>query len=191
MTSSRTLAVSALSILICACANIKAPPPQPSMANVNSAKTMSSAVKLGPFKLRAGLSSSIDESISVRGANTLKPPSGSTFSGYLRDVLMTELRAANKLDEASHVAITGELTASELDAGMSTGTATLGARFAVTGAGGVCFDKELVATDQWDSSFVGAVAVPTAFNHYTALYAVLAGKLLADPDFRQHCLTSQ
>lgn len=33
-------------------------------------------------------------------------------------------------------------------------------------------------------AFTGAVAIPDALNHYSALYAALADKLFADPEFR-------
>lgn len=173
------------------CANLTAPAPQPTMANVNAAKQLPQSLKVGSFKLASGLSPSVDQAISVRGSNTLNAPNGQGFSAYLREVLVTELRAANKLEEASPISITGELTKSELDAGMATGTATLGARFVVTRTDGVCLDKELTATAQWESSFMAAVAVPAAFNQYTALYPELAGKLLKDADFQQRCKTKQ
>lgn len=183
------ITVAALSAV--GCANITVPAPQPTMANVNAAKQLTESVKLGSFKLASGLSAGTDQSISVRGSNTLNAPSGQSFSTYLRDVLATELRSANKLDDASTINITGELTKSELDAGMSVGTGTVGARFVVTRTDGVCLDKELTATAQWESSFMAAVAVPAAFNRYTALYPELAGKLLKDADFQQRCKTKQ
>jgi hypothetical protein len=191
MKFSKIILITAAALSAVGCANISVPAPQPTMPNVNAAKQLPDSVKVGSFKLAAGLSPSIDQSISVRGSNTLNAPAGQNFSSYLRDVLVTELRAANKLDDASPISITGELTRSELEAGMSTGTATLSARFLVSRADGVCLDKELTATGQWESSFMAAVAVPAAFNHYTALYPELAGKLLKDADFLQRCKSKQ
>ena len=186
-TKANILLITIVALSATGCANITVPAPQATLANVNAAKQLPSAVKVGGFKLAAGLDPSMDKGISARGANTLSAPSGQSFSAYLRDVLITDLRAANKLDEASAIQVTGELTKSELEAGMSTGTATLGARFMVTRANSICLDKELTATGQWESSFMAAVAVPAAFNGYTALYPELAGKLLRDPDFQQRC----
>lgn len=189
MKFTKIILITAAALSAVGCANITVPTPQPTMANVNAAKQLPESVKVGGFKLAAGLSPSVDQGISVRGSNTLNAPSGQSFSSYLRDVLITELRAGNKLDDASAISITGELTKSELEAGMSTGTATLGARFVVTKTGAVCLDKELTATAQWESSFMAAVAVPAAFNQYTALFPALAGKLLTDADFKQRCQT--
>jgi hypothetical protein len=179
------VAMTVLSVV--GCANVTVPAAQPSAGNVSAAKQLPQAVKVGNFKLAAGLSPSADKSISVRGSNTLNAPSGQTFSGYLRDVLITDLRAANKLDEASAITISGELTASEMEAGMSVGTAQVSARFKVTRSDSVCLDKALSATAQWESSFVAAIAVPAAFNQYSALYPELAGKLLKDAEFLQRC----
>ena len=133
----------------------------------------------------------MDQSISVRGGNTLSAPNGQGFATYLRETLVTELRAANKLNDTSAISISGELTRSEVDAGVSTGTATLGARFVVRRTGSICLDKNYIETAQWESSFMAAVAVPTAFNQYTALYPKLAGQLLSDSEFQQGCLAKQ
>lgn len=187
MKFTKIILITAAALSAVGCANITVPAPQPTIANVNAAKQLTDSVKVGSFKLAAGLSPSIDQGISVRGSNTLNAPSGQSFSSYLREVLVTELRAGGKLSDTSTITITGELTKSELEAGMSTGTGTLGARFVVTRTDGVCLDKELTATAQWESSFMAAVAVPAAFNQYTALYPELAGKLLKDADFLQRC----
>ncbi len=183
----QTSMITAAALLATGCANINVPAPQPTAANVSIAKQLAGPVKVGAFSLAAGLSPSMDKSISIRGSNTLNAPSGQSFSSYLRDVLVTELRAANKLDDASAITITGQLTQSELEAGMSVGTGTVSAKFQVTRTGSICLDKVLTATAKWESSFVAAVAVPLAFNQYTALYPELAGKLLKDPDFSQRC----
>lgn len=174
-------------LAITGCANIVVPAPQPTQANVAAAKKLPQAVKVGVFKAGSTLSASADKSISVRGSNTLNAPAGQSFSSYLRDVLATDLRAAGKLDDAAAISITGELTQSELEAGMSVGTGQLSARLTATRNNAVCFDKALTASSQWESSFVAAVAVPTAFNQYAALFPELAGKLLKDSDFITRC----
>jgi len=47
----------------------------------------------------------------------------------------------------------------------------------------VC-DKVLTVEDSWDSSFMGAVAIPRAQEHYSALYPKIIAKLVTDADFR-------
>lgn len=184
----KLLLCASAALWLCGCANVQMPAAQPSMDNVNAAKqVLAGPVNVGDFSLAKGLSPDVDQVISVRGSNSIHAPGGQSFSSHLRDVLVTDLRAAGKFDPAATMTITAQLTKSELEAGMSTGTGTLGAHFVVTRPGGVCLDKDLVATAEWPSSFIAAVAVPDAFNHYTALYPALAGKLLQDADFKRHC----
>lgn len=188
--NAKLLVCASAALWLVGCANVQMPAAQPSVANVNAAKqVLTASVNVGAFALAKGVSPDVDQIISVRGSNSIHAADGKSFSSHLRDVLITELRAAGKFDPAAPMTITGELTKSELEAGMSTGTGKLGAHFVVTVAGGVCLDKELIASAEWPSSFMAAVAVPDAFNHYTALYPELAGKLLQDPDFKQRCVS--
>lgn len=49
----------------------------------------------------------------------------------------------------------------------------------------VLYDKLLRQEDSWKSSFVGAIAIPDAINHYTAQYGLLLDQLYKDEDFRK------
>jgi len=103
---------------------------------------------------------------------------------HLKDTLVAELTAAGVYDLASHYVINGQLTDSQIDAAIGTGTGRLAARFTVTNRGRVVYDKEVAAEASWESSFMGAVAIPMAMNQYGALYKTLVAKLVDDPDFR-------
>jgi hypothetical protein len=48
----------------------------------------------------------------------------------------------------------------------------------------VKYDNQLAVDDAWESSFVGATAIPLAASHYEGLYRQLAAKLLNDQAFR-------
>jgi hypothetical protein len=80
--------------------------------------------------------------------------------------------------------ITGFLQESQVDPAISEGSAKLAARFVVMRAGSAVYDKELTVSSKWESSFLGAVAIPAAINEYTALYRKLVGVLLDDPTFQ-------
>jgi hypothetical protein len=140
---------------------------------------------VGSFTLDAGKPESMDKSISLRGANSISSPINGSFAQYLRESLKVELEAAGLLDPASSTVITGKLTASEADAAIGTGKGQLGARFVVTRANAVRFDRELKVESTWDSSFIGGVAIPAAAGNYEALYRKLVGTLLDDPAFRK------
>ena len=44
--------------------------------------------------------------------------------------------------------------------------------------------RPLTASATWKSGFMGAVAIPDAFNHPSALFPQLVTTLLSDPEFK-------
>jgi hypothetical protein len=124
-----------------------------------------------------------DRSITVRAINVLKAPGGS-FSGYLKSTLEADLKAGGKLDPGAPIVLQGVLTRSDLSSAIGTGTAVLGAHFTLLRDGKSVFEKDLSVNASWDSSFLGAVAIPDAINQYTALYEKLSVALLTDADFK-------
>jgi hypothetical protein len=124
----------------------------------------------------------VGNTITVR-AGVMKPPSGGSFPAYLRDTLINELRAGGKFAPDSKIVITGRLTQSEVSSSQPTGHAKLAAIFIVTKAGKTIYQKELSASSEWESGFMGAIAIPKAMDGYIALYSTLVAKLVADPEF--------
>lgn len=173
----------AASAVLTGCAQIQLGAPAASVDNIQKAKSLGAApVAVGEFK--AGAAVKDDAGISVR-SNTLSSPVKGSFAQYLKENLSVELRAAGLLDPASATVVSGELVDSKLDAATSGGSGSLGARFVVTRAGAKVFDKEVRVQSAWESSFVGAVAIPAAINNYGALYRQLISKLLDDAEFRR------
>ncbi|CAD5374051.1 conserved hypothetical protein [Rubrivivax sp. A210] len=172
-----------ISALFAGCTTVMPPP----MAGGQSAKALRAAqlapAQVGNFKLAPGKPAAMDTEIGggLRGGN-IAAPSGS-FSRHLKETLRAELQSAGLLDPQSKLLIEGQLTDSQVDAAIGTGTARLAARFQVTSEGKVLFDKEVAAEDSWDSSFVGAIAIPRAIEHYGGIYRLLVDKLLGDADF--------
>lgn len=176
-------AAAAVSLQLTGCASLNMSAPQPTADNVAKVRAMSMApASVGTFTVAPAKAGS-DKSVSMRGANTLQAPGGS-FAQYLGESLKTELQAAGMLDPAASTVITGTLTNTDLDAAIGTGTAKLAARFVVTRAGAVKFDNELSVDSSWESSFIGAVAIPLAAQNYEGLYRKLVSKLLDDAAFR-------
>lgn len=141
-------------------------------------------VAVGSFTLDPSKPASLDQGAGLRGANTLKSPYEGSFAKYLGETLKVELQSAGLLNAASGTVISGTLTRSDVDPAMGTGTGALGARFVVTRDGAVKFDRELQVTDSWESSFMGAVAIPKAAAQYEGLYRKLVAKLVDDAAFR-------
>jgi hypothetical protein len=179
----RMLVLTSLMGLV-ACANVQMPTPVASVTNHEKIRSANlNPTQVGEFKLAPGKPASMDTSLSGLRGSSVAPSAGS-FSRQLREELIVELKGAGLLDPSSAMKIEGELTDSMVDAAIGTGKGRLAARFKVTRDGRSVFDKELSVEASWESSFMGAVAVPTAINQYSALYKALVGKLLDDMDFR-------
>ncbi|MBK6703830.1 MAG: hypothetical protein IPG56_08790 [Caulobacteraceae bacterium] len=168
-------------VILSACAT-QLPAPTVTFDNVQRLRE-APALALGGFTRGSDLSEQRDRSLSIR-ADSLQPPGGGTFSGYLRSVIESELSGAGKLDSGSNLVLSAQLTRSEVSTSGSQGHGAIAAQFRLTRAGAVVFDKEISVQDQWPSSFLGGIAIPDAMNHYTGLYPQLFCALLADPDFQ-------
>ncbi len=179
----RALAAAIAITALAACA-AQLPPPSVTFDNVQRLReTNTPALALGAFTRAPELSARQDQSIQIR-ADSLQPPSGGTFSAYLGSVIQAELTGAGKLDPASPFVLSGELTRSEVSTMESQSRGAVGARFRLTRAGAVVFEKEITVAEDWPSSYWGVEAIPEAMNHYTGMYPKLFGALLADPDFQ-------
>lgn len=184
------LILAALVAVLTGCASVTMPAPAPSAANAEKLRASKLApAQVGAFKLAAGKPADMDTTLGGLRGSSLSPASGS-FATQLRDEIATELTAAGLLDPKSKIVIEGQLTDSMVDAGMSTGKGRLAAKIQVRHDGRTLFDKEVVAEASWESSFVGAIALPAAINQYGALYKTLVGKLFDDAEFKR-ALASQ
>lgn len=178
-------AASAVLVLATGCAQLKLGAPAPSIDNAQKAKASRMApASVGSFALAPGRPKAMDEGLGVR-SNTVSSPVDGSFAQYLKETLTVELKAAGLYDPASPLMLEGQLTDSQLDVPVSSpGTGRVAARFTVSRDKRVLYDKELVAQSSWESSFVGAVAIPTAMGQYSQLYRQLVSQLLDDPAFR-------
>ncbi len=137
-------------------------------------------VALGPFTTGRDVSASIP----IR-ASTFEPPNKGSFGEYLKSALQAELAADGRFDASAPIVISGELRTNMVNADIGTGTAHLSARFVVARSGVPVYDKVLNSDTQWESSFLGAVAIPLARQQYVDAVKKLIGNLFADPDFRR------
>lgn len=174
-----------LALAISGCASVKLDATGATPATVEKLRAANLApAQVGSFKLAAGKDPALDTSLGGLRGSTLAPGKGS-WAQLLKDTLIAELAASGLIDSASRLVIEGELTDSRVDAAIGTGTGRLAARFRVSNGDRVVFDKEIAVDVSWQSSFVGAVAIPMAMNQYGALYKSLVAKLIDDADFRR------
>ena len=172
-------------LMLAGCLSVPSAPYQAGVQN--SGKLLAGRYKpmrTGEFAAAPGVQ---DRSISIRGANTLTSGArDGSFSGSLREALEVELSTAGLLDPRSPITISGTLLQNRMDGGSArTGSAVIGARFMVERSGRVVYDRVLTARHTWDSSFIGAIAVPAAFQNHGTAMQMLLGQLFADPDFER------
>ncbi|HEY2356198.1 MAG TPA: hypothetical protein VGH86_02015 [Phenylobacterium sp.] len=175
--------VALASTSLAACAVAPVPPPQASMENIQAVRAGGFApMRVGEFTPGPGAPSQMDKKVTVR-AGSQAAPSGS-YAKLLGETLEAELKGAGKLDPNAALTVSGVLTQTHVDSAMPDGSAKLEAHFTLKKNGAVAFDKTLAVDSTWKSGFIGAVAIPDAFNHYNGLFPQLVSKLLADPDFK-------
>jgi hypothetical protein len=180
----RVLALAALALLLAGCATPPMAAHQPTLRNVQALRAADvPLIELGAFELAPGRPARMDRLIEIR-ASVLRAPNDGTFSSYLRQTLEAELQAAGKLAVDGDVVLSAQLTQSAIETSPPDSRGAVAARFVLTRAGAVVFDRELVAREEWPSSFIGAIAIPQAMDRYTALYPTLVTMLLTDPEFR-------
>lgn len=123
-----------------------------------------------------------NDSITLRGSG-LHSPYGN-YAGYLQEALTQDLHEARLLDSKSSIEVSAILLKNDINAaGMITASADIEARFTVKQAAQVRFEKTKSAHIEWDSNFIGAIAIPRAQEHYPALVSALLKELYGDPDF--------
>lgn len=176
----RGLLISA--VALCGACTMVAPNYSASIPNIQKLKDAQD------FKAAAGPFTAVgadahDARISIR-ANSMVSPYGKSYAAYVREALRQELEFAGKLAPDATLEISGTLTKNDLDAsGFSKGYGGIEARFIVKRAGVVRYDAIKSASNEWVSSFVGAVAIPNAQAAYPELVQKLLSTLYADPQF--------
>jgi len=160
-----------------------APKYQPSIENVQALQGLGPVkVSIGTVKLDEKNAASLNE-VTARGTSLVSPYGG--YAEYLKEGLRTDLVTAGKYDPNARYAVNAVMTRNRLDAsGINVGEAEVAARFSVTEGARVVYDKEQAVKNEWESSFIGGIAIPRAVQNYVATIQKLLGRLFADPDFK-------
>lgn len=166
--------------LMTGCA-IQAPAYSPLLDNVEQIKRSGAPAKVGAFSVAPGAPGGT--AIGLRG-NSMNSPVGGDFAAYVAEALRLELQLAGKLDAASQVEIGGVLVKNDIAAaGVSTNSGEIEARFTVKRGGSVRYEKLHRIEASWESSFVGAIAIPKAQQQYPLLVQQLLRQLFSDRAF--------
>lgn len=182
MINLKTLGAMAALLAVTACATAL-PPPTATFDNIQTIRSSAlPPLALGDFIRGQELPARRNQSLQIR-ADRLKPPSGGSFSSFLKQTFEAELAGAGKLDQNSAKVLSAELTQSNVSTAAATSRGVLGARFTLQNNGVTVFEKELRVEEEWPSAFLGYVAITDASNHYTGFYPQLVSALLQDEDF--------
>jgi len=175
-------AICAAAVSLMAGCAIKAPPYEPSVNNVSLLKRVSvEPLRLGSFTVKAGAVGGT--SVSLRG-NPMASPVGQDYAAYVADALKQELDMAKRLSPSAALEVSGTLLGTDIDTAAGTASGYVEARFVVTKDGQVRFDKTKRGDFSWESSFIGAVAIPAAQRNYPVIVQNLLSALYGDTDFQ-------
>lgn len=176
------IGVACIAVALSGC-SIVAPTYQPSFQNIQKLKDGgTNPVKIGTF-IPGNQNKDDVNKITLRASPLVSPYKGS-YAEYLHEAILQEMYGAGRLSDKTKVEVSGVLLQNDLDAsGISIGTASIKAQFVVKKDAEVRFDKVVSTNHQWDSSFVGAIAIPAAMQNYSVLVQNLLGKLYSDSDF--------
>jgi hypothetical protein len=140
------------------------------------------AVKVGAFDSTPGKDNA--NPISLRGSSLASPYDGS-YSNYLAEAIRQELSLTGKLSPDAQIAVSGTLQKNDINIPVSSGTGDLEARFVVTRSGVIRYAQVKSMHDEWDSSFIGGIAIPRAQARYPVMMQRLLAALFADPAFME------
>ena len=172
----------AFALLASGC-SLVAPRYNASLQNVQRIKDVDGQpLKVGEFTSTPGPDN--PKSISIRGSSLTSPYDGS-FAKYLSEALRQELSLAGKLSGDAQIEVSGALQKNDISIPpVGNGRGDIAARFVLKRNSQVRYDQVKSVHDEWDSSFIGAVAIPRAQNEYPTLVQKLLAELYADPAFQ-------
>nr|WP_251030609.1 MULTISPECIES: hypothetical protein [Pseudomonas] len=116
--------------------------------------------------------------------NPISSPAGSVPL-HIQAAINDELRQAGLLDPRADRQLQVQLVKSQLDAGMANGHGELAARFTLRNGDHVLYETTKDVKRDWNSSFLGAIAIPAAANNYNPMVQDLLKSLYSDPQFAQ------
>lgn len=122
--------------------------------------------------------------LSIR-TNPLSTPSGRDLTLHVKDALEGELKQAGLLQADARRKLDVLIVENKLDAAMGTGHGVLAATFTLSEEQKSLYQSTKRVESNWESSFVGAVAIPRAANAFNPLVQKLLAELYADPAFIQ------
>ena len=152
----------------------------PYQASIENAQAMKSA---GLPKMNVGTvqGNQKNQSISLRGTKMNSPTAD--YGSYIANALTAERKLANLYEPMSATIISGELLSHDINVGgFSTGTGVISMKFIISKNGSQLLEKTISADIEFESSFMGAIAIPNGQMAYKDLVQTLIKNALNDPE---------
>ena len=170
--------LSILILLLSGC-SVVAPPYKPLMDNLQQLKN----AEISPLNVGKFEDSKSVNKLTLRGSS-YNSPFNKSFGQYIENALTQELKMAKIWSGVSNTIITGQLISNEIDAsGFSIGDASISVKFIVSQNEKEVLNKVFTAKHEWESSFMGAIAIPNAQMNYPVVIQKVINKLFTDSDF--------
>lgn len=146
--------------------------------NVQLLKASTNTVAVSPFSSE----NSGVRNISVRGSS-LDSPYDADLVNYIETALKLELEKAGILNMSSDRSITAVIEENDIDTGSAVGSGVIAATFTITDKNNTLYRKRIGIDQQWESSFMGALAIPRAAESYPKMVQKLLNRLFSDGEF--------
>ncbi len=178
------VSLAAVSVFILSGCSTIAPQYSGSRENVEALQSMP-PTKLSVGRFYDDHNPANNEKLNLRGLNTMSSAYGETYAGYVEQALRQDLTIADRYSSESSLMITGVLKKNNLDISSSfaTGTSICEVEFSVMQNKNSIYKKTLTQNHEWESSFVGAIAIPKAKEEYTVTVQKIINKLFKDQEF--------
>ena len=176
------ITLAALALAIASGCTHMAPAYSSPVANVDAAAKLPAPVAVGTFTFKAGEEAKLNN-VGAR-ADSYNAPTHGSYAEYIQEGAKSDLRTAGKLSDSAPRVLTGVVERNDLSAaGMNTNDAHITVRFKLAQGSRVDYEKAVTADNEWESSFLGAIAIPRAIQNYVVTVQKVLLQLYTDPEF--------
>jgi hypothetical protein len=148
-------------------------------------------IKIGVSTFTDSNNADNKKQLSMRG-NTVNSPYGQSYASYIENAIRTDLILAGRNSNDPDMRIAGVVIKNDVDAsGINIGTGISEVEITFSNKSKVLLKKRFSQDHQWESSFVGAVAIPRAINEYGVMIEKLINRIFSDSEFMKAARESE
>jgi hypothetical protein len=168
-----------IAVLFLSACTIQVPPYSADISNVSKLKEETKTpISVGKIESEKKLNK-----ISLRGS-PLVSSVGNSYGEYIESALIKELKLAKLWSGVAKKQVTGKVIDQDIDVtGFSEGNSFIKVNFVVSEDDAILFEKVISAEHNFDSSFIGAIAIPNGQRSYVELVQKLLKNLYSDEEF--------